>query len=55
MLQAFKNDHKIDLQKKQTMKFLSIEPFIPSGSNFNGSKQFFSKLDSNNNYDAGVI
>lgn len=26
------------------MKFLSLEPFIPSGSNFDGSKQFFLEL-----------
>lgn len=26
------------------MKFLSLEPFVPSGSNFNGSKQFFQEL-----------
>ncbi len=26
------------------MKFLSIEPFVPSGSNFDGSKQIFQAL-----------
>lgn len=26
------------------MKFLSLEPFVPSGSNFEGSKQFFLEL-----------
>lgn len=26
------------------MKFLSLEPFVPSGSNFEGSKQFFVEL-----------
>lgn len=26
------------------MKFLSLEPFVPSGSNFEGSKQFFIEL-----------
>ena len=26
------------------MKFLSLEPFVPSGSNFEGSKQFFQEL-----------
>ncbi|MFD1258889.1 hypothetical protein ACFQ3S_18925 [Mucilaginibacter terrae] len=26
------------------MKFLSLEPFIPSGNNFEGSKQFFLEL-----------
>ena len=26
------------------MEFLSLEPFVPSGSNFEGSKQFFIEL-----------
>lgn len=26
------------------MKFLSLEPFVPSGNNFEGSKQFFQEL-----------
>jgi hypothetical protein len=26
------------------MKFLSLEPFVPSGSNFEGSKQLFQQL-----------
>jgi hypothetical protein len=26
------------------MKFLSLEPFVPSGSNFEGSKQLFQEL-----------
>jgi hypothetical protein len=26
------------------MKFLSLQPFVPSGSNFEGSKQFFREL-----------
>lgn len=26
------------------MKFLSLEPFVPSGSDFEGSKQFFQEL-----------
>ena len=26
------------------MKFLSLEPFVPSGSNYEGSKQFFLEL-----------
>jgi len=26
------------------MKFLSLEPFVPSGNNFEGSKQFFLEL-----------
>jgi len=35
------------------MKFLSLEPFVPSGSNFDGSKQFFLELGFNINWDAG--
>jgi hypothetical protein len=27
-----------------TMKFLSLQPFVPSGNNFEGSKQFFREL-----------
>ncbi len=35
------------------MKFLSIEPFVPSGSNFEGSKQLFQELGFKINWDAG--
>ncbi|HXL55246.1 MAG TPA: hypothetical protein VN958_03250 [Chitinophagaceae bacterium] len=35
------------------MKFLSLEPFVPSGSDFEGSKQFFQELGFNINWDAG--
>ena len=35
------------------MKFLSLEPFVPSGSNFEGSKQFFQELGFTLNWDAG--
>jgi hypothetical protein len=35
------------------MKFLSLEPFVPSGSNFEGSKQFFQELGFNLSWDAG--
>lgn len=35
------------------MKFLSLEPFIPSGSNFEGSKQLFQELGFKINWDAG--
>lgn len=35
------------------MKFLSLEPFVPSGSNFEGSKQLFQELGFNINWDAG--
>ena len=35
------------------MKFLSLEPFVPSGENFEGSKQFFVELGFNIMWDAG--
>ena len=35
------------------MKFLSLQPFVPSGSNFEGSKQFFVELGFAINWDAG--
>ena len=35
------------------MKFISVEPFVPSGSNFEGSKQFFVELGFNISWDAG--
>ena len=35
------------------MKFLSLEPFVPSGSNFEGSKQLFLELGFHINWDAG--
>ena len=35
------------------MKFISLEPFVPSGSNFEDSKQFFGELGFNINWDAG--
>jgi hypothetical protein len=35
------------------MKFLSLEPFIPSGNNFEGAKQFFLELGFTINWDAG--
>ena len=35
------------------MKFLSLEPFIPSGNNFEGSKQFFQELGFNVAWNAG--
>ncbi|WP_394990119.1 hypothetical protein [Emticicia sp.] len=35
------------------MKFLSIEPFVPSGSNFEGSKQLFQELGFKINWDDG--
>ncbi len=35
------------------MKFLSLQPFIPSGNNFEGSKQFFIALGFNITWDAG--
>jgi hypothetical protein len=35
------------------MKFLSLEPFIPSGPDFEGSKQFFQELGFTISWDAG--
>ncbi len=35
------------------MKFLSLEPFVPSGKNFESSKQFFQELGFKINWDAG--
>ena len=35
------------------MKFLSLQPFVPSGSNFEGSKQFFRELGFNLSWDEG--
>ena len=35
------------------MKILSLQPFVPSGSNFQASKQFFQELGFNITWDAG--
>ena len=35
------------------MNFISLEPFVPSGSNFEGSKQLFQELGFKINWDAG--
>ena len=35
------------------MKFLSLEPFVPSGSNFEGSKKLFQELGFTINWNAG--
>lgn len=35
------------------MKFLSLEPFVPSGSNFEGAKQLFLELGFTINWDSG--
>ena len=35
------------------MKFQSLEPFVPSGSNFDGSKQLFLELGFKINWEAG--
>ena len=35
------------------MKFLSLEPFIPSGNNFENSKQLFQELGFEINWNAG--
>jgi hypothetical protein len=36
-----------------SMKLLSLEPFIPSGENFEASKQLFQELGFHINWDAG--
>jgi len=35
------------------MKFLSLQPFVPSGSDFEGSKQLFQELGFKITWDAG--
>ena len=35
------------------MQFLTLQPFVPSGSNFDGSKQFFRELGFIISWDAG--
>jgi hypothetical protein len=35
------------------MKFLSLQPFVPSGEDFEGSKQLFEELGFKINWDAG--
>ena len=35
------------------MKFLSLQPFVPSGSNFEASKQLFLELGFNIRWDGG--
>lgn len=35
------------------MKFFSIEPFVPSGNDFEGAKQLFQQLGFTINWDAG--
>ena len=35
------------------MKFISLQPFIPSGSNFDGSKKLFQELGFKITWDAG--
>lgn len=35
------------------MKFISLEPFVPSGENFEGSKQLFGELGFKITWDAG--
>ncbi len=35
------------------MKFISLEPFVPSGGNFDASKQLFQELGFAINWDAG--
>ena len=35
------------------MQFYSLQPFVPSGENFEGSKNFFQQLGFSINWDAG--
>jgi hypothetical protein len=35
------------------MKFISLQPFVPSGSDFENSKQFFQEIGFNISWDAG--
>ena len=35
------------------MQFLSLQPFVPSGSNFEGAKDFFQQLGFKVSWDAG--
>ena len=35
------------------MKFISLQPFVPSGQDFEGSKQLFQELGFTVNWDAG--
>ena len=35
------------------MKFISLQPFVPSGEDFEGSKQLFQELGFTINWDAG--
>ena len=35
------------------MKFISLQPFVPSGSDFENSKQFFQELGFNISWNAG--
>lgn len=35
------------------MKFISLQPFVPSGNDFDSAKQFFQQLGFHINWDAG--
>jgi hypothetical protein len=39
--------------ERSAMKFLTLQPFVPSGKNFEASKQFFTELGFNVSWDAG--
>ena len=45
---------RIKTNKWYTIKFLSLEPFVPSGSNFEASKNFFLELGFAIAWDAGA-
>lgn len=39
---------------KSTMQFLSLQPFVPSGKNFELAKEFFQELGFNQTWNAGA-
>jgi predicted lactoylglutathione lyase len=43
----------ITFNKNAIMKFLSLQPFVPSGKDFDSSRQFFIALGFTINWDAG--
>jgi len=57
----FSNEHAVGFDliigntfaKKNQMKFLSLQPFVPSGSNFEASKELFQELGFDIRWDAG--
>jgi len=51
---AAKQEMDVLLAKNlQTMKFISLQPFVPSGEDFEGSKRLFQELGFTANWDSG--